>query len=385
MPYYTKLGKIPPKRHTVCRQANGELHAEHLMGSLGFGGPASLLYHIHQPTSVLATRKLMDLQIEADPGAALRMRHFRLGEVPAAGSPTLDRTPVLFNADVTLSMARPRGADDFWYRNAQADEIVYIGEGKGSLESEYGVLSYAPGDYVVIPRGILHRFLPDAGETRLFIIETPSHVRVPTRYLSAEGQFLEHAPFCERDIHGPAELHSFDEAGEHRIIVKQSDVLTEVTLDHHPLDVVGWDGCYYPWKISIHDFEPITGSIHQPPPVHQQFQADQFVVCSFVPRLFDFHPEAVPAPYSHSNVMSDEVLYYANDEFMSRSGISTGSLTHHPMGLPHGPQPGRTEASIGAKETKELAVMVDTFRPLQAAKAAGPFEDESYERSWLGA
>ncbi len=384
MPYYTKLGKIPPKRHTVYRQANGELHPEQLMGALGFGGPSSLLYHTHAPTRVVATRKLGDLNIEADPEAALKMRHFHLAAIPAAKSAVFDRTPVLFNADVTLSLARPTATDDFWYRNAQADEIVYIGEGTGELESEYGILPYAPGDYVVVPRGILHRWLPAAGETRLFIIETPSHIRVPARYMTGEGQFMEHSPFCERDIHAPSELRTHDVKGEHRIVVKQSNRLTEVLLDHHPLDVVGWDGCYYPWKTSIHDFEPITGSIHQPPPVHQQFQADQFVVCSFVPRLFDFHPDAIPAPYAHANVNSDEVLYYANDEFMSRSGISTGSLTHHPLGLPHGPQPGRTEASIGAKETKELAVMVDTFNPLHVAKAVLPFEDEGYERSWLG-
>ena len=383
MPYYFKLGKIPPKRHTVFRQAGGALHPEHLMGSLGFGGPASLLYHVNPPTSVLSTRKIRDIRLEADPEAKLKMSHFHLSRVPASASATLDRTPVLFNADCALSIARPTGADEFWYRNAQGDEVVYVGEGKGALESEYGLLPYEAGDYLVIGRGILHRFLPDAGETRLFVIETPSHVRVPARYLSAEGQFLEHSPICERDIHPPAELRTTDEKGEFRIVVKQSDRLTEVVLDHHPLDVVGWDGCYYPWKISIHDFEPITGSIHQPPPVHQTFQADQFVVCSFVPRLFDFHPDAIPAPYAHSNVMSDEVLYYANDEFMSRSGIATGSLTHHPMGLPHGPQPGRTEASIGAKETKELAVMVDTFRPLHVAAAALPFEDDGYERSWL--
>jgi homogentisate 1,2-dioxygenase len=307
----------------------------------------------------------------------------------------LGRTPVLFNSDVVLSMVTvvdgARSAEtiqhnDAFYRNAQADEVVYVSDGQGVLESEFGELAFRRGDYLVIPRGILHRYRPklEVGEPlRLLVVEGRGHVTPPKRYCNDRGQFLEHSPYCERDIRRPENLQTHDESGEFRLIVKQNDVLTEVFLDHHPLDVVGWDGYYYPWALSIHDFEPITGRLHQPPPVHQTFQGEGFVLCSFVPRLFDYHPEAVPAPYNHSNVFSDEVIYYANDEFMSRKGIRYGSLTLHPGGLPHGPHPGRAEASIGKKETKELAVMLDTFRPLKVAKDVLTVEDPQYGRSWL--
>jgi len=383
MPHYRTLGHIPRKRHTVFRQPSGELYAEQLMGSEGFSGPASLLYHTHPPTRVLATKTLRTVAPEEEPDTTLRMRHFHLGEIPEANSPALDRTPVLFNGDVVVSLVRPTQTDEHFYRNGQADEIVYISEGSGRLESEFGTLSYRSGDYVVIPRGILHRFIVSHEPCRMLTFETPSRVRFPNRYLTKEGQLMEHAPYCERDIRGPEKLETYNEAGEFRVVVKQRNVLTEVTLDHHPLDVVGWDGCYYPYALSIHDFEPITGSLHQPPPVHQTFAADGFVMCSFVPRLFDFHPDAVPAPYNHANVMSDEVLFYANDEFMSRKGIRYGSLTVHPAGIPHGPHPGRAEASIGKKRTDELAVMIDTFRPLHVARQATAFEDSDYGRSWV--
>ena len=383
MPCYQSLGEVPRKRHTVFRQPSGDLYAEHLMGALGFSGPSSLLYHRRPPTRVLATRKLDDVALVPESDRSLRMRHFHLAECTTEKSPTLGRTPVLFNQDVTISFARPTESDIFYYRNGQADEIVYVSEGRGVLESEFGEIEYRAGDYVVVPRGILHRFRLGDDNTRFLVIETPSHIRFPSRYLSDEGQLMEHAPFCERDLRPPQRLVGADEEGEFRLVVKQNDVLTEVTIDHHPLDAVGWDGCYYPWVLSIHDFEPITGSLHQPPPVHQTFQADQFVVCSFVPRLFDFHPDAVPVPYNHSNVMSDEILYYANDEFMSRKGIAYGSLTLHPAGIPHGPHPGRVEKSIGKTRTEELAVMVDTFRPVQVAAAVLSVEDSTYGRSWV--
>jgi homogentisate 1,2-dioxygenase len=383
MPYYHKLGTIPRKRHTVFRQPSGELYSEHLMGSEGFSGPASLLYHIHPPTRVLATRKIHDVRYVADPDSALRMRHFHLAEIAPAISPTLDRTAVLFNSDVVLSMVRPEAHDDFFYRNGQADEIVYVSEGEGVLESEFGELEYRSGDYVVVPRGIVHRYRPGPVPCRMLVIESRGMVHPPSRYLTQSGQFEEHSPYCERDIRPPGQLVTHDRSGEFRLVVKQAGVLTEVILDHHPLDVVGWDGCYYPWAFSIHDFSPITGALHQPPPVHQTFASDGFVVCSFVPRLFDYHPEAVPAPYAHSNVMSDEIIFYANDEFMSRKGISYGSLTLHPGGLPHGPHPGRAEASIGQQRTNELAVMLDTFRPVQVASYVLPLEDQGYGRSWV--
>jgi homogentisate 1,2-dioxygenase len=382
MPIYHQVGKIPKKRHTVFRQEGGELYREHLVGSLGFSGPQSILYHVHPPTTVLRTSTVHDVAPQANSEPALKMRHFQLAELPPADSAVIDRTPLLFNADVALWMVRPTATDEFFYRNAQADEIVYVAEGEGVLESQMGELPYHDGDYVVVPRGILHRFRVE-GDTRLLVIESAGMVRTPRRYRNEFGQLLEHSPYCERDIRRPQMLPVHDETGEFRLLVKRENVLTEVVLDHHPLDVVGWDGYYYPWALSIHDFEPITGSLHQPPPVHQTFQGDGFVVCSFVPRLFDYHPEAVPAPYAHSNVNSDEVLFYANDEFMSRKGIRYGSLTLHPGGLPHGPHPGRAEASIGKERTEELAVMLDTVRPLKVARDALDLEDPDYERSWL--
>jgi homogentisate 1,2-dioxygenase len=383
MPFYHRLGKLPHKRHTVFRRPDGQLYREHLMGSEGFTGPASLLYHNRPPTRVLATKHLRSLAIEADPDPALRMRHFHLSQIGPAQSMALDRTPVLFNADVTLSLVCPSQSDTFFYRNGQGDELTFVSDGGGVLESEFGELTFRRGDYVLVPRGIVHQWRLDAGPVRLLVMETPSTIRPPRRYRGETGQFLEHSPYCERDIRPPERLVTHDEAGEFRLIVKQRDALTEVLLDHHPFDVVGWDGHYFPWAFSIHDFAPIVGALHQPPPVHQTFQADRFVVCSFTPRLFDFHPDAIPAPYNHSNVMSDEVIYYANDEFMSRKGIGYGSLTLHPGGLPHGPHPGRAEASIGAKSTNELAVMLDTFRPLLVARAALATEDAEYGRSWL--
>jgi homogentisate 1,2-dioxygenase len=382
MPFYHQLGTLPRKRHTVFRQENGELYREHVVGSQGFSGPESILYHVHPPTRVLRTATVHSAAIEADSNETLRMRHFRLKELPEASSATLDRTALLFNADVALSMVRPTKIDEFFYRNAEADEIVFVAEGEGVLESQMGELPYRQGDYVVIPCGILHRFRL-AGRTRLLVIESAGLVRTPKRYRNEFGQLQEHSPYCERDIRRPETLPVVDQSGEFRLLVKRHGVLTEVVLDHHPLDVVGWDGYYYPWALSIHDFEPITGSLHQPPPVHQTFQGDGFVVCSFVPRLFDYHPQAVPAPYAHSNVNSDEVLFYANDEFMSRKGIGYGSLTLHPGGLPHGPHPGRAEASIGKERTNELAVMLDTFRPLKVARDVLDLEDPGYERSWL--
>lgn len=383
MPFYHRLGELPRKRHTVYRQPGGELFHEHLMGSRGFSGPASLLYHIRRPTSVTATRTLRKLEWDSDPDSTLRMRHFHLAQLSDTTSPTLDRTPLLFNSDVALESVRPTAADDFFYRNAQGDELVYISAGTGVLESQMGELPYRQGDYVVIPHGILHRFRPAEGPSLFLVFESRGQIAVPRRYRNEQGQLLEHSPYCERDIRVPQELPVHDEQGDFRIVVKRDNVLTEVTLDHHPLDVVGWDGCYYPWALSIHDFEPITGSLHQPPPVHQTFESEGFVVCSFVPRMFDYHPQAVPAPYNHSNVMSEEVIFYANDAFMSRKGIQYGSLTLHPMGLPHGPHPGRAEASIGKQRTEELAVMLDTFRPLHISRKALELEDPDYGRSWL--
>jgi len=385
MPFYHTLGTIPRKRHTVFRKEAGGIHYEHLMGNLGFTGLQSLLYTLRRPTSVKHVEKVWDRRWEADPDTTLRMRHLRSHRLKVEGpSPAADRVPLLFNNDVAISLARPVGTDEVFYRNSQGDEIVYVTRGGGVLESQMGELDVREGDYVVIPRGIVHRWRLDGDQERIFlVVESHGHVRTPQRYRNEHGQLLEHSPYCERDIRPPSRLPVHDETGEFAVVVKKQNEHHLVTLDHHPFDTVGWDGFYYPWALSIHDFEPITGRLHQPPPVHQTFAGDGWVLCSFVPRLYDYHPDAVPAPYNHSNVMSDEVLYYANDEFMSRSGIEQGSVTLHPDGLPHGPQPGKTEASIGAKETKELAVMIDTFAPLTVSRAALECEDPDYQKSWL--
>jgi len=385
MPIYHQLGRVPRKRHVAFRKDDGSLHYEELVGNEGFAGPSSLLYHLRLPTAVKEVRSYRGLGWSAEGERVLRHRHFRTAKLATGPSAVLDRVPLLFNAEVALQMARPKKEDDFFYRNGQGDEIVFVVEGEGVLESSFGELAYRAGDYVVIPRGVLHRWRLGPSPVRLLVIEGAGYARTPKRYRNEHGQLTENAPFSERDIRRPERLVTHDETGEFRVMVKSGNRLVEMTTTHHPFDVVGWDGYYYPWALSIHDFEPRVGRIHLPPPVHQTFEGDGFVVCSFCPRPYDFDPESIPAPYSHQNVMSDEVLFYANDEFMSRRGIEKGSITLHPDGLPHGPQPGRTEDSIGAKATSELAVMVDTFRPLLVSRQALDVEDPTYHLSWAGA
>ena len=385
MPVYHRLGSIPRKRHTVFRRPDGGIYQEQLLGNEGFTGPSALLYHLRPPTTIKSLRRLRETAYQVDPDPTFKHRHFRTAQLAEGGSPTLDRVPLLFNDDCAILFARPTQADSHFYRNAQADEVVYVSQGSGVLESQFGNLPYREGDYLVVHRGIMHRYRMDAVPHRFLIVESRGYVRTPTRYRNDFGQIVEGAPYSERDFRVPAELVTHDEVGDFQIIVKQHHGLNEFILDHHPFDVVGWDGMFYPWAFNIHDFEPIVGRIHQPPPVHQTFQGDGFVVCSFCPRPYDFHPDAIPAPYNHSNVDSDEVLYYASSEFMSRKGIEYGSITLHPDGIPHGPHPGRMEASIGAKETNELAVMVDTFRPLKTARQALPIEDPKYFSSWIDA
>ncbi|MFB3852548.1 MAG: homogentisate 1,2-dioxygenase [Vicinamibacterales bacterium] len=382
MPIYHRLGEVPRKRHTVFRQEDGKLYAEELVGNKGFSGPSSLLYHIHHPTRVLSVELLKVVEWEADPDTALRHRHFRTAGLRSGPSPTLDRAPLLFNNDIAISMVRAEREDDFYYRNAQGDELVYVSEGDGVLESALGELSFRRGDYLVVPRGIMYR-LRFSNPLRLLVMESAGYIRTPKRYRNEHGQLVEGAPYSERDIRRPELLQPRDEKGSFPTVVKKGNSLTRLVLDHHPFDVVGWDGFYYPWAFNIGDFEPKVGRIHLPPPVHQTFEGDNFVVCSFCPRPYDFDPEAVPVPYNHSNVMSDEVLYYASDEFMSRKGIEYGSLTLHPDGLPHGPHPGRTEASLSQKRTNELAVMVDTFHTLKVSRQALEIEDPGYQTSWV--
>jgi len=314
----------------------------------------------------------------------LRPRHLRAAPLPAGGDAISGRVPLMGNSDVVLHIARPTEPMSYWYKFAHGDDVMFIHEGTGVLESQYGRLRYGPGDYLVVPTGVIWRLLPDAGSPqRMLVVESFGHVAPPKRYLNNYGQFLENSPYCERDIRPPDELVTHDEAGEFEVRVKARDQITCFVYDHHPLDVVGWDGHLWPFAFNIADFEPITGRVHQPPPVHQTFDGPGYVLCSFVPRLFDYHPLAIPAPYNHSNVDSDEVLYYVEGNFMSRRGIEVGSFTIHPNGIPHGPHPGTYEGSIGKQSTEELAVMVDTFRPLRLTKRAVEMEDEGYVYSWL--
>ena len=383
MPIYCQLGEIPSKRHKIFRMPSGQLYAEELVGNMGFVGPSSLLYHVQRPTAVRAVNTLKHIDWRPADPEPLKHRHFRTRQMDKTGDAITERVPLLFNNDVSMEIVRPADPTSSFYRNAQGDEIVFISEGEGVLESAFGSIFFGAGDYLVIPRGITHRYQFSSEKRTLLVIESAGYVRTPKRYRNEFGQLTESSPYSERDIRGPQNLETHDESGEFKLIVKKANTLTEMVLAYHPFDVVGWDGFYYPWAINIRNFEPRVGRFHLPPPTHQTLEGDGFVVCSFCPRPYDFDPEAVPAPYSHSNVMSDEVLYYANSEFMSRKGIEYGSVTLHPDGLAHGPQPGRTEASLGQKETNELAVMVDTFRGLQVSREATEVEDRNYYLSWL--
>jgi homogentisate 1,2-dioxygenase len=382
MPFYNKLGQIPHKRHTQFRKPDGNLYREEVMGLEGFSGLESILYHVFLPPRVLKVEDLGKTQVEYADFGPLRHRAFASADIPAGGDAVAARRVFLGNNDVTLGLSRPTQSMDYFYRNAQAYEVWFTHEGSGVLHTQFGQLPFQEGDYLVIPYGTTWRMqLEDPG--RFFVIEAPTQIEPPTRYRNKYGQLLEHAPYSERDIRPPVNLETHTERGEYEVRVKVRDRISRHILDHHPLDVVGWDGYLYPWAFSIHDFEPITGRVHQPPPVHQTFQGNNFVVCSFVPRLFDYHPQGIPAPYNHSNVNSDEVIYYCDGNFMSRKGINKYDISLHPSGLPHGPQPGATEASIGKERTEELAVMVDTFRPLQVAVNALEFEKPEYMASWL--
>ncbi|RNB83694.1 homogentisate 1,2-dioxygenase [Brevibacillus nitrificans] len=383
MPHYIKLGNVPPKRHTQFRKEDGGLYYEQLMGTKGFSGIQSLIYHINPPTQVKAVKKIKDIHYEWEEKDALKHRHFGTASVEAGGDFMEARVMFLGNEDLTIGVARPTQSMPYFYRNGEGDELIFVHEGEGKIESIFGELSFYPGDYLIIPIGTTYRVVLETGEARFLVVESNSEIVPPKRYRNAHGQLLEHSPFCERDFRVPERLEAKDEQGEFEVRVRAQGMLTSYLYDFHPLDAVGWDGYLYPYAFSIHDFEPITGRVHQPPTVHQTFEAHNYVVCSFVPRLYDYHPLAVPAPYVHSNVESDEVLYYVAGEFMSRKGISEGSITLHPSGLPHGPHPGKMEGSIGKKETKELAVMIDTFRPLRVVKQAHSYEDPNYMYSWL--
>lgn len=385
MSYYFTLGQIPHKRHTQFRQPDGSLYHEELMGLRGFSGSKSLLYHLRPPTQVSRIGRACKVDIPyADPGP-LQHRLLNSAQLPVQGDAVQGRLPLMANQDVTVSVARPSEPMHYWYRYAHGDEVIFIHEGAGTFESQFGMLTYGPGDYLVIPTGVIWRILPDAAVAhRMLVVESlGGHIEPPKRYINQYGQFLESAPYAERDIRPPDALVPHDEAGEFEVRVKARGHITPYIYSHHPLDVVGWDGHLWPFAFNIRDFEPITGRVHQPPPVHQTFEGPGFVLCSFVPRLFDYHPLSIPAPYNHSNVDSDEVIYYVEGDFMSRRGVGSASFTVHPNGIPHGPHPGTYEGSIGKTRTEELAVMVDTFRPLQLTTHAVALEDAQYPFSWL--
>jgi homogentisate 1,2-dioxygenase len=383
MPYYYKLGQLPHKRHTQFRKPDGALYSEQLFSTEGFSNDYSLLYHVHPPTQIIKTEKPVNVAPEVAEERMLSHRSFEGFKIKPKKDFLESRTPVLVNSDVHIVLAAPQESmQGYFYKNADADELIFVHEGSGTLKTMYGEIPFGYGDYLNIPRGTIYQIEFSGADNRLFIVESFSPIRFPKRYLSKYGQLLEHSPFTERDLRPPQNLQTHDERGDFLVRTKKKGVLYNIHYAGHPFDVVGWDGYCYPFAFSIHDFEPITGRVHQPPPVHQTFEAHNFVVCSFCPRLYDYHPEAIPAPYNHSNIDSDEVLYYVDGDFMSRKNVTRGMITLHPAGIPHGPHPGAVEKSIGKKETGELAVMVDTFHPLMLTKQALEIENEDYVMSW---
>jgi len=384
MPIYHKLGNFPQKRHTVYEKPNGGFYYEQLFGTEGFSGHSSLLYHTHRPTQVKEITKSYSVEPKIAIGKNIKSLLLKGFDLKPTADFLESRKPMLVNRDCTIGLAAPQESlTQYFYKNADADEMIFIHKGKGKLRTMMGNIAFEYGDYLIIPRGIIYQIEFETTENRLFFVESFAPFYTPKRYKNESGQHLEHAPFCERDFKLPNELETHDEKGDFLIKMKKEGMIHEVVYATHPFDVVGWDGYNFPYGFSIHNFEPITGRVHQPPPVHQTFETSTFVVCSFVPRLYDYHPKAIPAPYNHSNIDSDEVLYYVDGDFMSRNNIEQGHITLHPKGIPHGPAPGAMERSIGQKETQELAVMVDTFRPLMVTEEAMGIDDGHYYKSWV--
>ena len=384
MPFYHKLGDIPNKRHTVFKSESGKHRYEELFGTIGFVGMSSLVYHTNRPTQVKEVLKKENMQPEIAVENNIKSRLLKGFDLPKGKGYLESRTPILINNDCHISLAAPsESMTKKFYKNTDADELIFIHKGSGTLKTMLGNLDFSYGDYLLIPRGIIYQIEFNNQDNRLFIVESFHPMYTPKRYRNHFGQLLEHSPYCERDIRRPKDLITKDEKGDFLMMIKKEGMMHHVIYGAHPFDVVGWDGYNYPYAFSIHDFEPITGRIHQPPPVHQTFETDAFVVCSFCPRLYDYHPDSIPAPYNHSNIDSDEVLYYVDGDFMSRNHVEKGYISLHPAGIPHGPHPGAMERSIGQKETQELAVMVDTFRPLKLTKAAMNLDDGEYYKSWI--
>lgn len=383
MPIYHKLGQIPHKRHTIFRKPDGKLYAEELVSTEGFSNVYSLIYHCHPPTIVKELGEPYSVEPKIAREKHLKHTSLKGFKINAEDDYLKSRKPVLVNSDLHISLAAPRKSmTDYFFKNSQADEMIFIHVGSGTLKTGYGKIKFEYGDYLIIPRGTIYQLEFNDEKNRLFIVESFTPITSPKRYRNHVGQLLEHSPFCERDMKLPQDLECFDEVGDFKVLIKKQGLVYPYVYGTHPFDFVGWDGFHYPWAISIHDFEPITGRVHQPPPVHQMFEAHNFVVCSFVPRKYDYHPEAIPAPYNHSNVDSDEVLYYVDGDFMSRKSVEKGQITLHPGGIPHGPHPGTVEKSIGKERTEELAVMVDPFRPLMITEDAIAIEDPTYFSSW---
>lgn len=401
MPYYTKLGLLPKKRHVQFRRPDGCLYSEELFGTEGFSGPTSTMYHIQPPTQVYGWKPLYGTKVEYLEQEIMRMRHVKSAPMKPKGDSVTGRVVLFGNADCEMAVCNPAEQMSYHFKNAQGDEVIFIHFGSGVCHSMMGTLKFGPRDYLVIPKGIIYTLIWDKRTTdadggppvadmpfgKFLLIETAngSHIAPPPRYISkTTSQFLEHAPYCERDIRIPEFPMTWDEKGDHEVRIKARDLVHSYTYHYHPLDVVGWDGCYYPYIFSADDFSPITGALHMPPPIHQTFEAHNFVICTFAPRMLDYHPQAIKVPYNHSNLDSDEVLYYVSGNYKARKGIETQSLTLHPQGIPHGPHPGTVEATLEATYTNELAVMCDTFRPLFPTKAALDLDDINYPKSWEG-
>lgn len=384
MPFYQKRGAIPPKRHTIFKQPDGKLYQEEVFGTAGFSGMSTILYHIHPPTQVAEMGTPYSVAPEIAVEHNLKALSFQGFELAPEEDYFKSRKIILTNNDLNIGLAAPSATQSsYYFKNADADEMIFIHEGEGTFRSPFGEIDLAYGDYLVIPRGTIYQLDFKSANNRLLFIESFSPILTPKKYRNDFGQLLEHSPFCERDFKLPNNLQTLDAQGAFEVLIKKQEMIHPFTYKNHPFDVVGWDGYNFPYALSIHDFEPITGRIHQPPPVHQQFEGTNFVVCSFVPRLYDYHPDSIPAPYHHSNIDSDELLYYVDGDFMSRNNISKGQITLHPGGIPHGPHPGTIEKSIGKKGTEELAVMIDPFRPMMITKEALKIEIPDYFRSWL--
>ncbi|MCL9979963.1 MAG: homogentisate 1,2-dioxygenase [Bacteroidia bacterium] len=384
MAFYYKLGQVPRKRHTQFRKPDGTLYAEELISTEGFNSMYSLVYHSHPPTLVKDIGEPINVEPKVAQSKNMRNRSFITFKTPPTNDYLKSRVALLLNTDITISVAAPKQSmTDYFFKNADSDEVLFVHEGSGTLKTIYGQIRFEYGDYLVIPRGTIYQLEFNDENNRLLVIESPTPIYPPKRYQNSFGQLLEHSPYCERDIKLPENLVTHDEKGDFKVFIKKQNLLYPYTYATHPFDAIGWDGYCYPYGFSIHDFEPITGRLHMPPPIHQTFEGRNFVICSFVPRMYDYHPQSIPAPYNHSNVDSDEILYYVDGDFMSRKHVERGMITLHPKGIPHGPHPGTVEKSIGKTETKELAVMIDPFYPLQITEEALNLEDPNYWKSWV--